>query len=140
MGKFGKGILNNNAKNLLESNLVLRNALCKHNVAHRTTLTSLRWVQQENLTDGTVCHNPCRNQIDYIICKNIRKAQVQDSRLPSGASTPADKIATIIIIIMWERIKEHIPCHKQHLELAISNWTGFHNKSPCWIIHNLWHL
>ena len=108
IGKFEKGIHNNNAKNLFEyakeSNLVLTNVLYKHSVAYPTTLTSPKRVQEHLTYDGTVCHNPYRNQIDYIICKNIHKAELQDSRLYSGTSTPTDRnlVKAVTKIECWK--------------------------------------
>ena len=88
IGKFGKGHLNSNGEQLLqyakENELVLTNTLFNIKLAHRTTWTSLERINPHLTHDGTTRRNPYRNQIDYILTKNIHKIFIQKSRSYGG--------------------------------------------------------
>jgi hypothetical protein len=91
MGKFGKGILNSNGKELLESSvqheMVLTNTF-DHPLRHRTTWESP--YRQCKCADGTIRHNPFRNQIDYILIRMSCEELVRISRSHSGTTTFTD--------------------------------------------------
>ena len=110
MGRFGKGLLNSNGEHLLdfakENDLVLTNTLFQHKFAHRTTWTSLERILPHLAFDGTIRRNPYRNQIDYIITKQLHKSLFQDSRSYSGISTSTDhKLVKAVIKLDWWRMK-----------------------------------
>lgn len=56
-----------------ENSLVLTNTLFSQKMAYWTTWTSLEKVQEHIAFDGMVRLDLYRNQIDYVICKNIHK-------------------------------------------------------------------
>ena len=69
-----------------ENNLVLTNTLFPHKLGHQTTWTSLERIKPHLTHDGTTQHNPYRNQIDYIIIKNMHKVLIKNSRSYGGIS------------------------------------------------------
>ena len=91
MGKFGKGISNSNGEHLLEyamqNNLVLTNTIFSQNMGHRTSWTSHERVEYHLSSDGTSKCNSYRNQVDYIICKNIHEILLQKSGSYGGTGT-----------------------------------------------------
>lgn len=88
MGKYGKGELNSNGKELLDfcnrQNLVLTNTLFRHKMAHRTTWES----SLTNTESGR--RNPYRNQIDYIMTRINQQHTILDSRSHNGLMTFTD--------------------------------------------------
>ena len=112
IGKYGKGHINSNGENLLdyakENSLVLTNTLFPHKLAHRTTWTCSERIQPHNSsTDGTPHRNPYRNQIDYIITKQIHQKLITDSRSYSGISTSTDhKLVKAQIKLQWWKMSK----------------------------------
>ena len=88
IGRYGKGEMNSNGKELLEfchrQNLVLTNTLFKHKMSHRTT-----WESPATSTDKER-RNPYRNQIDYIMIKTSQRHTLNDSRSHNGLMTFTD--------------------------------------------------
>ena len=88
MGKYGKGELNSNGKELLEmcsrQKLVLTNTLFRHKMAHRAT-----WESPASNADKDR-RNPYRNQIDYVITRTRQQHTVLDSRSQNGLMTFTD--------------------------------------------------
>ena len=87
-GKYGKGILNSNGKELLEfcnrQSLILTNTLFRHKMAHRAT-----WESPANYSEHNR-RNPYRNLIDYIIVRKSQKHTIHDSRSHNGLMTYTD--------------------------------------------------
>ena len=88
IGKYGKGELNSNGKELLEfcnrQGLVLTNTLFRHKMAHRSTRESPAiHVDKER-------RNPYRNMIDYIMVRKKQRHTIQDSRSHNGLQTYTD--------------------------------------------------
>ena len=82
MGRYGKGIMNSSGKRLLKlcktNDLIITNTKFKHKKSHITT-----WIPPfRNFTtkEGEERRNPVRNQIDYIIVRDIHRRFVQNSR------------------------------------------------------------
>ena len=90
-GKFGKGISNSNGEHLLayarQNDLVLTNTIFSQKMGHRTSCTSHERVEYHLSSDGTSKRNSYRNQVDYIICKNIHEILQQKSRSYGGTGT-----------------------------------------------------
>ena len=88
IGRYGKGEINNNGRELLEfcnrQSLTLSNTLFRHKMAHRTT-----WESPANYTDRQR-RNPYRNLIDYIIIRNNQRHTLQDARSHNGLMTYTD--------------------------------------------------
>ena len=76
VGKFGKGEMNENGQQLVDTcyrnELFLTNTTFQHKMAHRTTWVCPERIEPHKNKDGTTRRNPYRNQIDYII---MRKQQ-----------------------------------------------------------------
>ena len=91
MGPFGKGLINENGRYLLEfaarNKCVLTNTLFKHKPAHVTTWTAPERKDQHRSWDGTIRRNPYRNQIDYIMVRSKDRYMVQNSRSYNGITT-----------------------------------------------------
>ena len=93
LGKFGKGMVNENGMALLEfcsrNGLVLTNTKFQHKLAHRTT-----WEAPERKNakhrNGEPRRNPYRNQIDYIIIRKNHMKIVNDSRSYSNIEVKTD--------------------------------------------------
>ena len=122
MGKSGKGISNSNGEHLLEyamqNNLVLTNTLFPHKMGHKTTWTSHERVKDHLSSDGTSRRNPYRNQIGYIICKNMHKTLLQQSRSCGGTRTKTDhKLVKATFKLDWWRIKQkYKPSERVNIE------------------------
>ena len=92
MGKYGKGLLNESGRRLIETcvkhDLVVTNTLFQHKLCHRTTWTApdRRYITH----DGSERRNPIRNQIDFIIIRNEYKHLITDSRSYNGTNTDTD--------------------------------------------------
>ena len=74
-------------------------------MAHRETWIFLQGVQECLTSDETVRCSPHKNQIDYILCKNIHKVLFQVSRSYSGTFTLTDikiVIETFLKIVRWK--------------------------------------
>ena len=88
IGRYGKGDLNSNGKQLLEfcnrQGLVLTNTLFRHKMAHRTT-----WESPAHHADHAR-KNPYRNVIDYIMVRKELRHTIQDSRSHNGLQTYTD--------------------------------------------------
>ena len=88
IGRYGKGELNSNGKELLEfcnrQNLILTNTLFRHKMAHRST-----WESPANHTESGR-RNPYRNMIDYIITRKDQRRIITDSRSHNGLMTFTD--------------------------------------------------
>ena len=88
IGRYGKGDINSNGKELLEfcnrQNLILTNTLFRHKMAHRST-----WESPANHVDGKR-KNPYRNLIDYIIIRKEHRHTLDDSRAHNGLMTYTD--------------------------------------------------
>ena len=92
MGKFGKGISNSNGEHLLEYTIqndlvLLTNTIFSQKMGHITSWTSRERVEYHLSSDGTSKRNSYRNQIDYIICKNMHEILLQKSRSYGGTGT-----------------------------------------------------
>ena len=93
LGKFGKGMANENGMALLEfctrNGLVLTNTKFQHKMAHRTTWEA---PERPNAKDrnGEPRRNPYRNQIDYVIIRKNHMKIVKDSRSFSNIETKTD--------------------------------------------------
>ena len=114
IGKFGKGHLNGNGEQLLqyakENELVLTNTLFNIKLAHRTTWTCLERINPHLTHDGTTRRNPYRNQIDYILTKNIHKIFIQNSRSYGGITVQTDhKLVKATLKLDWYRMKHQKP-------------------------------
>ena len=122
MGKSGKGISNSNGEHLLEyamqNNLVLTNTLFPHKMGHKTTWTSHERVKDHLSSDGTSRRNPYRNQIGYIICKNMHKTLLQQLRSCGGTRTKTDhKLVKATFKLDWWRIKQkYKPSERVNIE------------------------
>ena len=88
MGRYGKGEVNSNGKELLEfcnrQNLVITNTLFRHKMAHRST-----WESPVTTTD-TSRRNPYRNQIDFILVRKEHQHTIRDARSHNGLLTFTD--------------------------------------------------
>ena len=88
MGRYGKGEVNSNGKELLEfcnrQNLVITNTLFRHKMAHRST-----WESPVTTTD-TNRRNPYRNQIDFILVRKEHQNTIKDARSHNGLMTFTD--------------------------------------------------
>ena len=77
IGEFGKGISNSNCEHLLEyatqNDLVLTNTFNPIQNGSQNNLDIARRVEDHLSSNGSSRCNPYRNQIDYIICKNMDK-------------------------------------------------------------------
>ena len=104
LGKYGKGVKNNNGKYLLEycanNDMIITNTMFKHNAAHITTWTA---PYRDFMQNGEPRRNPIRNQIDFIIMKNIHKGSVKDSRSYAGIKTETDKSIYLIEMVSRNR-------------------------------------
>ena len=94
MGRFGKGIINSSSKHLpeyaMQKDLVLKNTLFPHKIAHRKSWISQERVEYHLSSDGTSRQNPYINQIDYNICKKMHKILLQKSQSYGGTGTKTD--------------------------------------------------
>ena len=61
-----------------------------HKMGDRTSWTSRERVEYHLSSDGTSKRNSYRNQIDYIICKNMHEILLQKSKLYGGTGTKTD--------------------------------------------------
>ena len=90
IGRYGKGEVNSNGKELLEfcnrQGLILTNTLFRHKMAHRST-----WESPANHSESGR-KNPYRNLIDYIIIRKQQRRTIQDSRAHNGLMTYTDHI------------------------------------------------
>ena len=106
IGKYGRGNkTNSNGDFLLDlaynNNLCLTNTLFNHKLSHRTTWTS------PETSDDNNRRNPYRNQIDYIITKNMFRNIVLNSRSYSGIETYTDhNQVKAEIRFEWHRINK----------------------------------
>jgi len=96
MGKFGKGVVNNNGEALLDfanrTEFTLANTMFQHKMAHRAT-----WICPERI--NTSNNNKIRtNQIDYILIRNKMKKSIQDARSYHGIWTDTDHRMVIMNI------------------------------------------
>lgn len=112
MGKYGKGKKNSNGDFLLqlarENKLILTNTIFPHKMAHRTTWTSEQRIKEHKHHDGTPRRNPYRNQIDYIITKQLHKNLIQNSRSYGGTETNTDhKLLITNVNLKWKKLKRH---------------------------------
>ena len=112
MGKYGKGKLNENGRNLLElckkHDLFLTNTTFKHKLSHRVTWTSPERINNHLHYDGSVRKNPYRNQIDYVIMKCNHRQLVKNSRSYNGFKTSTDhKLVKTEIKLDWWKMKYH---------------------------------
>ena len=104
LGKFGKGMVNENGMALLEfcsrNGLVLTNTKFQHKMAHITTWEA---PERKNAKDrnGELRRNPYRNQIDYIIIRKKNMKIVKDSRSYSNLETKSDHR----LVIMKTKLK-----------------------------------
>ena len=90
-----------------ENDLVLTNTLLPHKLAHRTTWKSLERINPHLTHDGTTRRNPYRNQIDYIIIKNMHKVLIKNSRSYGGISIQTDyKFVKATLKLDWYRMKQ----------------------------------
>ena len=79
-------------------------------LAHRTTWTSLECINPHLTHDGTTRRNPYRNQIDYILTKNIHKIFIQNSRSYGGITVQTDhKLVKATLKLDWYRMKHQKP-------------------------------
>ena len=106
MGPFGKGLINENGRYLLEfaarNKCVLTNTLFKHKPAHVTTWTAPERKDQHRSWDGTIRRNPYRNQIDYIMVRSKDRYMVQNSRSYNGITTNTDhKLVIANLKLEW---------------------------------------
>eukprot|EP00794_Sanderia_malayensis_P021015 gene21015-23067_t len=126
MGKFGKGKINSNGTHLLDTlelnELFLTNTCFDHKKCHRTTWECPERINPHKDADGNVRRNIYRNQIDYVIMKQIHKALVQDSRSYSGLKTQTDhRIVRTKLRLDWHKayqtkqIKDNIDYDKLNL-------------------------
>ena len=111
LGKFGKGMANENGMALLEfctrNGLVLTNTKFQHKMAHRTTWEA---PERPNAKDrnGEPRRNPYRNQIDYLIIRKNHMKIVKDSRSFSNIETNTDHR----LVIMKTKMKMVRPHNK----------------------------
>ena len=92
IGKYGKGIPNNNGNHLLNfatiNNLKITNTFFKHKLSQRTTWES-----------PNAKH---KNQVGYILVKNSKGIQIEDSRSYGGTVTNSDhKMVITKCIFKW---------------------------------------
>ena len=108
MGRFGKGIINNNGYSLLEfshrNNMVLTNTLFNHKMAHRAT-----WECPEKQQTNKIKNDkPKTNQIDYILIKNNDRKLAINSRSYSGIFTYTDHRLVILEMKIQNKYKMHV--------------------------------
>ena len=88
IGRYGKGEVNSNGKELLEfcnrQGLILTNTLFRHKMAHRST-----WESPAHHSESGR-KNPYRNLIDYIMIRKEQRRTIQDSRAHNGLMTYTD--------------------------------------------------
>lgn len=120
IGKFGKGVLNNNGEILLEHlvkhDLYITNTTFQHKMCHRTTWTA----PFRNFTayDGNPRRNPVRNQIDYIITRREHRPFIQDSRSYGGTQTNTDhKMVKMVMKIEWYKLKQKKPKKEAKIDI-----------------------
>ena len=94
MSKLGQGPLNNNGEYLLntsQDNNMLTTKICfPHKLMHDTTWTSPQRKGNVNDHDGTIKHNPYRNQIDYIIIMKSQRSFKTNSCCYCGSESQAN--------------------------------------------------
>ncbi len=79
IGTYGKGEMNSNCRQLLETVTTIE-----------MYLTNIQKHAEHFDKYGNVIRNPYRNQIDYILTRKQYKSRVTDSRSYSGISTVTD--------------------------------------------------
>ena len=102
VGKYGKGLLNENGEYLLNmatrQNLTLTNTFFKHKMCHRTTWTCPEKVNTER-------KNPYRNQIDYIITRINTRKMICNSRSYTNLNINTDhKLVKTTIEWKWWKL------------------------------------
>ena len=110
MGKYGKGLINNSGRRLLEmcknKNLYITNTTFKHKKSHITTWTAPH--RNFKTWNGEERRNPVRNQIDYIIMGNEHMRFVKDFRSYGGIETDTDhKFVKTEVNFEWYKLKNN---------------------------------
>ena len=111
LGRYGKGEVNSNGKELLEfcdrQNLILTNTLFRHKMAHRTTWESPPVAKESDR----------RNQIDYTMARNEKLAAVIDSRSHNGMMTHTDhRLVRMKLNIRMQNRKKEQQSNKVDIE------------------------
>ena len=117
MGKYGKGLINENGRTLLECckrhNLILTNTLFMHKMAHRVTWTAPERKKEHLSYDGNIRRNPYRNQIDYILIRIEHKSLLTNARSYSGTITSSDhKLVKTSLRLEWTKLPKSINNNK----------------------------
>ena len=124
MGKYGKGMLNNNGKHLLDlakrNEMLLTNTIFPHKKAHRTTWTAPERKKDVLHHDGTKRKNPYRNQIDYILVKCNHRRLITNSRSYAGIETETDhKLVIMNMNLDWWKLPKNTK--KREKKINIKN-------------------
>ena len=135
MGKFGKGLVNNNGLALLEcmktNGMVLTNTLFRHKLSHITTweapMKTFTNKSENKLLlgpDGKPRRNPFRNQIDYIAVRSEHRRFVKNSKSTNNINTETDhKMVKTEMNFEWYKMKKN---KKEKVEKV--NMSNFSNK------------
>ena len=112
VGRYGKGQTNSNGAQLVETcmrnELILTNTCFQHKMAHRTTWECPERKENHKDKDGNIRRNAYRNQIDYVILKQIHKKLLIDSRSYSGTHTNSDhRLVKTTLELKWSLIYQN---------------------------------
>ena len=113
MGRYGKGQVNSNGRELLEfcnqQDLILTNTLFRHKMANRTT-----WESPATNIEGR--RNPYRNLIDYVMVRKTHRHTVIDSRAHNGLMTNTDH-RLVRIQLNIERLHQKTKTYTKPIEI-----------------------